>query len=279
MTLVEFSRNNFKGVSILDGFTASSVLQCINFDYGFDKDTLTYGISFLKKYPLENQLGNTVSGATSLGMYLFMPVNYAIDDNKRILQGFDDGTVRYLAGGTTWTSIITGLNTYLPLTFTSYNDWAIFSNGRQPMYKWRTNWISATQIRDKTGTLAPLTGILTFTEDSNTVTGNTGGSGTKFLTELVPGALIQREVPSPYDPDNFYEVNSIIDDHTLILSTPFAGATGAGGSGTSTKAPPALIRARFVQVFNDRLFALSGDSSGLPLVGTAKVGSKDIRLP
>jgi hypothetical protein len=71
------------------------------------------------------------------------------------------------------------------------------------------------------GPSVALTGALTFTLGSTTVT----GVGTLFTTEIVPGNIIQLDADA-----RWVRVDSIIDDFELILVRDYDGAGGAGAS-------------------------------------------------
>lgn len=79
-----------------------------------------------------------------------------------------------------------------------------------------------------------LTGTLTFTNGSATVT----GSGTLFTSELATGKWIRPD--GPVD-GLWYQVLGVTDNLTLTLSAPFAGVTSPGPEAASRADEPFLV--------------------------------------
>jgi hypothetical protein len=97
-----------------------------------------------------------------------------------------------------------------------------------------------------------LTGTLSFTNNSSTVT----GSGTKFTEELIPGHYIKPDSAS----ESYYApVESIESDTSLTLSEPYGGSTTSGSSsGTRWKTTTGTGS---ISVSSSELVIASGTSS------------------
>lgn len=231
--------------------TSGAVIQCDGFDYGVDQSGSAVLFGFLKKFPKSTALGDTITSKHSLGSFLFLPQTFSDTGAYRYVQGFSDGTVRYLNPSNVWTTIDSGRATNYHNDFESYStrDVLYFSNGADDIMKWVDGWASAVRIKDKGGTATAITGTLTFTDDSTIVT----GSGTAFTTELAAGDYIRKNSTEEY-----FEVNSVTDNTTLKLRYVYAGTTGAGSAGGSQKAPNTTINGRYLKIWQDRLVILGG---------------------
>jgi len=265
-----FDKESFKGIITENSAIGGNIIQCDNFDAVLDKTSLTTFFGFLTKFPNKIAHGNQVSTSKSRGMYLFVPDDFASSGNYHILQAFSDSTIRYLTSGGIWSTILTlSDREYYQVEFISWSalNTAFMTNGFDAPYKWKPAWASATELRDKSRTAVALTGNITFTLNSQAVT----GSGTAFTTELEPGDWIRKTTT-----DDWYEVLTIIDNDNLVLDSEYLGTTGAGGAGNSRKAEITDLRGRYVDIWYDRLILVSGDSSGIATVGVTDVGDDDI---
>jgi hypothetical protein len=254
-----YTKGSFSGISTAPSASAGNFLRCDNFDGRIDEDaSSTYYFGFLSKKFGRSALGNTVSSAASRGVYLFVPSDYAASDTLRYMQGFNDGTLRYL-NSSTWTTLASSFLNTCQFCFESYNLTAYATNGYQAVYKWKTSWTSAKTLKDKgqTGTL--ITYSLTFTNGSSTVT----ASGADVTDEISIGDWIQVSTGSAW-----YEVSAIsysAPDTTITITASYAGNNET--SAIARKAAGSTIRARFIKVWRDRMYFASGDGGGLPIVG------------
>lgn len=262
--IIDYSKMG--GLILAGGSTNGFLVQCDNFDASVDNngDTIYHG--FLTKRPLASAYGDTIANQASLGIYYFLSY-----ENKIPLQGFTDGTIRYLVGGVTWTSIKSGLSG-TPVDFEGYLglDRIFFTDGVANVWKWANGWTAPVALQDKDGTTpTAITGTLTFTVNVSTVT----GGGTSFLTACPAGTYIRRA-----STEYWYEVKSVESDTSLTLTTAFFETTGAGASGGSQKAMQTVDRGRFLKVWKDRLYVASISSGNLFIVGTDKTDDIEKRI-
>jgi len=120
----------------------------------------------------------------------------------------------------------------------------LVDNGLHKWWHGDTSWESALpHCSDKGGTPTTLTGTLTFTNGSATVT----GSGTNFTGELWQGAWIRKD-----SSDDYYEVKTIQSNTSLTLMESYGGTTGSSSS--AQKAPQLGQMPLFLKVFKGKLW-------------------------
>ena len=258
MPVLIYDSTNFKGLATSHGATNGQVVQCDNYDAVIDTNATLLNFGMLTKFPDSKQLGDTITGKISRGLYVFVPSLFGSTGLFKYIQAFSDGTIRqYVSSSDSWVTIGSGYNENNPFDFDTYvaRNTLFFSNGAEPVSKWNDSWSSTISISDKGDTATALTGTLSFTEDSDIVT----GASTAFTTELSPGNWVRKS-----SSDTYYEVNSITSNTEFRFVTAYAGTTGDGASGGSEKAPYISDgvgkQARFVKIWNDRLFLASGET-------------------
>jgi hypothetical protein len=254
MASLIYDVTNFKGITNAYGATTGGVIQCDNYDATVDSNATSIFHGMLTKFPDRLQFGTTVSTNISRGLYLFAPALFSSSGLYRYIQAFSDGTVRYYNSTLdAWTTIRSGFNQKNPFDFETFlaRDTLYFTNGAEYGQKWKANWTTSTNLKDKGRTPVAITGTLTFTTDSTNVT----GAASSFTTELAAGSWIRRSSTEPW-----YEVDSVSSDTALQLTTVFLEGTGAGGAGTSQEAQDFLNKGRFFKIWNDRLFFSSGET-------------------
>jgi hypothetical protein len=277
MQYITIDSTNFNGIKTSDGSSAGFIQQANNWDVGVSKDGATLFHGFVTKPPKSEALGNTIAASASRGVHLFNSSASAITIAARYLQGFSDGTMRWLDGTNVWTTLNSGYYVAPIFGFADfiYLDRAFWTNGREAPRKWGRDWDSGCLLQDKSNTATALSGKTTWTAAGYTVT----GISTLFTTQTQPGTWIRGD-----SADDWYEVANVIDAHELTIISPYVDITHTFISGMSQKAATSTIRARFVEFWNDRLFWACGETGGLPIVGTTKVDTDppaylDTRLP
>lgn len=263
---------NFGGLNLNSGSTVGNVLQCDNFDAAVSQNATARYYGFLKKFPATETVGDVIAASSTRGLFLFIPSTYGAADTKQYLQAFSDGTVRYLNVGGAWQSLASGFSAFLPFDFAQYTavDKAFWSNGRAAPYKWKDSWSAGRILKDKGGTPTAIAGATLTWNLSATVTSDVDISGV-----LATGDWIRRSNTSVY----WDEIESVAVGGLTITLTAASGDNGASAAGGAQKAPDALIRGRFIEVWKDRVCFASGDNSSLPIVDIAIVGDVGTPLP
>lgn len=277
MQYITIDSKNFGGVTTSNGSTAGHVQQADNFDVGVSKDGDTLFHGFITKAPKVEALGDTVAASSSRGVHLFNSSASAITMAARYLQGFSDGTMRWLDGTNTWTTLNGGYYVAPVFGFSdfTYLDRVFWTNGREAPRKWGRDWDEGCLLQDKSNTATNISGITTWTADSYKVT----GISCLFTTQVQPGTWIRGDSGA-----DWYEVTNVVDTNEVTIDQSYADTTHTFVSGLSQKASTSTIRARYVEFWNDRLFWACGETAGLPIVGITMVDTDppaytDTRLP
>lgn len=236
----------------------------------------TYPDTLFMRAPTMTNLHDSIANSICVGLHQFLPIT---NDHRAVLPvtlPFTLGSVSYRTNyyivsvvvnaardsiawyavdsdTGSWTDISPTAGTgtaYTHIDFTEYNR-RMYATNLKRLLKWNGELTSKVwSIHDKGGTATTLTGTLTFTQNSDIVS----GSGTTFDTELEAGALIRRESSGTY-----YEVESVDSATQVTLTSAFSETSGAGVADESEQAPVLGDNIGwYVNVHKDRLLSWGG---------------------
>lgn len=267
---------NFSGVDLGSSATFGNVATLSNFDIKLDdmeRSGQSYFWGFITKMPNTQAYGTDLtSSQNSLGVFYHVPYDYRDDATDRYIQMFSDGTVRVLVPTTdAWTQIDSSINAYLQMSFETYKDAVYMCNGRDPIAKWKVSWgtsVAPSHLKDKGATAEALTmggEEMHFELGSPLVTVYTND----LTSQLQAGDWI-RESSS----GNWYEIKSITYSTNTVIILEQSFAETSSDAAAPQKAANTTMRARFLLVWQDRMFYAAGDSTSVPIVGEATIATE-----